>query len=69
MLLKIKVERRIKLEKILEHDFMTKNYTPTTLPDRYLRVPPSIKFIKKFYPNVELAKKQKKTAFVPEVVF
>lgn len=69
MLLKIKVDKRIKLEKILEHEFMTKNRIPTELPDRYLRVPPSIKFIKRFYPNAELAKKQKKTAVVPEVVF
>ena len=34
-----------------------------------MRVPPSIKFIKRFYPNAELAKEQKKTAVVPEVVF
>jgi serine/threonine protein kinase len=29
MLLKVKIDKRIKLEKILEHKFMTKNQVPT----------------------------------------
>jgi serine/threonine protein kinase len=57
LLLKTNPMKRIKLEQIMEHEFMTKNPVPHALPDRYTHVTPSIRFIKQFYPNAELAKK------------
>ena len=68
LMLKSKVEKRIKLEKILEHSFMTKNPVPSNLPDHYTQVTPSIRFIKKYLPNVELANRKNRYAVLPEVV-
>ena len=47
---------------------MAKNPIPSTLPDHYTQVTPSIRFIKKFLPNVELVNLKNSNAVLPEVV-
>lgn len=52
----------------MEHSFLTKNAYPVTLQAHYTKVTPSIKFIKTYLPNVELANKKSKDDLLPKVV-